>query len=60
MCEKSDSRTHRTPHYPIASLNEWMEKGNITQKAFVCRYWLARVEMDVELLDESEIISHTT
>ena len=37
-----------------------MEQGNISQKAFVCRYWLARVEMDVELLDESEIISHTT
>ena len=49
----------RTPHFSAVTLSDWMQQ-DLAHKAQVFRYWLNRVEMDVELLDEAELISHTT
>lgn len=50
----------RVPHYSAQTLTQWMASSSMADVAQVYNYWLRRVELDVELLDEAELISHTT
>ncbi|KAK4699740.1 DNA polymerase zeta, partial [Phenoliferia sp. Uapishka_3] len=47
----------RTPHFSFETLTQWYNSKSQQQLARVFAYWINRVEMDVELLEESEDIS---
>lgn len=51
---------HRVPHYSYETLTNWYTAGGPTLKEKVCRYFLDRVQKNLELLDVSNMISRTT
>ncbi|KAH8553586.1 DNA polymerase zeta catalytic subunit [Umbelopsis sp. PMI_123] len=51
---------HRVPHYSYKTLTSWYKFGNSTLKEKVCRYYLDRVQRNLELLDVSNMLSRTT
>ncbi|KAM3581203.1 DNA polymerase zeta [Umbelopsis sp. WA50703] len=50
----------RIPHYSYQTLTNWYKAGSPTLKEKVCRYYLDRVQKNLELLDVSNMISRTT
>lgn len=49
----------RIPHFSFETLSKWYTSGVPHQVARVFEYWCDRVEMDVEMLEEGEVISQT-
>lgn len=49
----------RTPKFSFETLTAWWNTKVPHQVARVFAYWINRVEMDVELLEEAEVISQT-
>ncbi|KAH9825066.1 hypothetical protein DFH28DRAFT_1077501 [Melampsora americana] len=47
----------RLPHYSFATLGKWWRSGSIERQRRVLLYYLDRVELDMQLMDETEIIS---
>lgn len=47
----------RLPHYSFATLGTWWRSGSIERQRRVLLYYLDRVELDLHLMDETEIIS---
>ncbi|KAG0150212.1 hypothetical protein CROQUDRAFT_38756 [Cronartium quercuum f. sp. fusiforme G11] len=47
----------RLPHYSFGTLDKWWRSGSIERRRRVLLYYLDRVELDVHLMDETEIIS---
>jgi DNA polymerase zeta len=52
--------TSRIPHYSYRMLTSWYRNGGPTLKEKVCRYYLDRVQRNLELLDVSNMLSRTT
>lgn len=57
--ETDDQNARRVPHFSSETLSKWYTSGVPHQVARVFEYWRDRVEMDVEMLDEGEVISQT-
>ncbi|KAI8584678.1 hypothetical protein K450DRAFT_217450 [Umbelopsis ramanniana AG] len=51
---------NRVPHYSNKTLTGWYTSKNATLKEKVCRYYLDRVQRNLELLDVSNMLSRTT
>lgn len=51
------SFVYSTPHYPTENLTTWYSDGIPEHTHRVFSYFLNRVEMDVEMLDEAEVVS---
>jgi hypothetical protein len=47
----------RTPHYPTQTLTKWILSRDPTLVARCLEYWLRRVNMDIRMLDEAEIVT---
>ncbi|EGG11103.1 uncharacterized protein MELLADRAFT_33498 [Melampsora larici-populina 98AG31] len=47
----------RLPHYSFATLGKWWRSGSIERQRRVLLYYMDRVELDIHLMDETEIIS---
>ena len=47
----------RTPHFSFETLRRWYNSDHTHHVARVFQYWINRVEMDVELLEENEDIT---
>lgn len=52
--------SNSTPHYSQQTLYRWMSDGVVRHLAQVFEYWLRRVEMDLALLEDAEVISNKT
>ncbi|CAO3634390.1 unnamed protein product [Cunninghamella blakesleeana] len=51
---------HRVPEYSHRTLTDWYTKGAPILKNRLFRYYVNRVQMNIELLDASEVINRTT
>jgi len=47
----------RVPHYSFATLARWWKDGTIEHRRRVLIYYIARVELDINLVEETEMIS---
>ncbi|PLW35952.1 hypothetical protein PCASD_12701 [Puccinia coronata f. sp. avenae] len=47
----------RIPHYSFSTLAKWWKDGTIEHRRRVLMYHIARVELDINLVDETEMIS---
>ncbi|WAR54147.1 hypothetical protein PtB15_3B659 [Puccinia triticina] len=47
----------RIPHYSFSTLAKWWKEGTVEQRRRVLMYYIARVELDITLVEETEIIS---
>ncbi|KAA1065375.1 DNA polymerase zeta, variant 2 [Puccinia graminis f. sp. tritici] len=47
----------RTPHYAFSTLANWWKDGTVEHRRRVLMYYIARVELDINLVEETEIIS---
>jgi DNA polymerase zeta len=50
----------RIPHYSFADLTRWYKSGNSRDLAKVLSYHLSRVQLDLHLLDENELVARTS
>ena len=50
-------RRERVPHYSFATLARWWKDGTIEHRRRVLIYYIARVELDINLVEETEMIS---
>ncbi|POW05385.1 hypothetical protein PSTT_09744, partial [Puccinia striiformis] len=47
----------RVPHYSFSTLAKWWKDGTIEYRRRVLMYYIARVELDINLVEETEMIS---
>lgn len=47
----------RVPHYSFSTLAKWWQKGTFEQRRRVLMYYIVRVEFEIKLVDETEMIS---
>ncbi|KAI7963511.1 hypothetical protein MJO29_003938 [Puccinia striiformis f. sp. tritici] len=47
----------RVPHYSFSTLAKWWKDGTIEHRRRVLMYYIARVELDINLVEETEMIS---
>lgn len=50
----------RTPHFSQQTLYSWMIDGVVSHLAHTFKYWLSRVEMDLALIEDAEVITNKT
>lgn len=50
----------RTPHFSHETLTKWWGSKHHFKRADVFKYWFRRVQMNIDLLDESEIIAQAS
>jgi DNA polymerase zeta len=49
--------SQRTPHYSFSTLAKWWKDGTVEHRRRVLMYYIARVELDINLVEETEMIS---
>lgn len=50
----------RIPHYPFQDLTMWYKSGKPKDLAKVVDYYVSRVQLDLEILEQSELIPRTS
>lgn len=50
----------RVPHYPYRDLTEWYTSGKPKDLARVVDYYVARVQLDLEILEQNELVPRTS
>ncbi|KAL9030350.1 MAG: hypothetical protein Q9196_001525 [Gyalolechia fulgens] len=50
----------RVPHYPYQDLTKWYVSGKPKDLARVVDYYVARVELDLEILEQNELVPRTS
>ena len=50
----------RIPHYSFANLTKWYNTGKARDLAMVIDYFVSRVQLDLEILEQSELIPRTS
>ena len=50
----------RTPHYPYRDLTEWYRSGKPKDLARVINYYVSRVQLDLEILEQNELVPRTS
>lgn len=50
----------RVPHYPNRDLTEWYTSGKSKDLARVVDYYVARVQLDLEILEQNELVPRTS
>ena len=50
----------RTPHYPFPDLTTWYTSGKPRDLAKVLEYYLSRVQLDLEILEQNELVPRTS
>lgn len=50
----------RVPHYSFQDLTSWYESGKPKDLAKVIDYYISRVQLDLEILDQNELIPRTS
>ncbi|MCJ1435704.1 DNA polymerase zeta [Xylographa pallens] len=50
----------RIPHYSFANLTKWYNTGKSRYLAMVIDYFVSRVQLDLEILEQSELIPRTS
>ncbi|KAI4154482.1 MAG: hypothetical protein LQ341_000334 [Variospora aurantia] len=50
----------RIPHYPYRDLTEWYSSGKPKDLARVLDYYLSRVQIDIEILEQNELVPRTS
>ncbi len=50
----------RTPHYPFSDLTAWYSSGKPRDLAKVLDYYITRVQLDLEILEQNELIPRTS
>jgi DNA polymerase zeta len=49
----------RIPHYSYATLTSWYQKGPSVLKYRLFKYYIKRVQLNLDMLDASQVINHT-
>lgn len=50
----------RVPHYPYRDLTEWYSSGNPKDLVKVVNYYISRVQLDLEILEQNELVPRTS
>ena len=50
----------RIPHYPFQDLTYWYSNGKPKDLARVLDYYISRVQLDLEILDQNELVPRTS
>ncbi|MCJ1385710.1 DNA polymerase zeta [Xylographa soralifera] len=50
----------RIPHYSFANLTKWYNTGKARDLAMVIDYFVSRVQLDLEILEQNELIPRTS
>ena len=50
----------RIPHYAFSELTRWYQSGRPRDTAKVINYFISRVQLDLEILDENELVARTS
>ncbi|KAG1474804.1 hypothetical protein G6F56_000124 [Rhizopus delemar] len=50
---------HRVPHFSHSTLTSWYNKGPVVLKHRLLKYYMKRVQMNLDILDASQVINRT-
>ena len=50
----------RIPHYPFSDLTSWYMSSNIRDLGKVIDYYVLRVQLDIEILEQNELVPRTS
>ncbi|KAL8654777.1 MAG: hypothetical protein Q9210_001310 [Variospora velana] len=50
----------RVPHYPYRDLTEWYSSGKPKDLVRILDYYLSRVQLDLEILEQNELVPRTS